>query len=161
MKHSHIRGDGDLFIVFILAMIVLILFVAAQQKEEQYDQLRPLLNSISKVESNHDDDAVGAHGELGRYQITRAYWHDATENNKKGKEWNDVKDPEYAEKVMIKYWERYCEHSLKNYDYEILARIHNGGPRGHTKEATLEYWRKVEKEMIEYNKRRNKHVLNN
>jgi hypothetical protein len=28
-------------------------------------------------------------------------------------------------------------------DVERVARIHNGGPRGHRKKATAKYWRKV------------------
>jgi hypothetical protein len=38
-------------------------------------------------------------------------------------------------------------HAPKNATAEDLARIHNGGPKGHTKKATLKYWDKVKKEM--------------
>jgi hypothetical protein len=29
----------------------------------------------------------------------------------------------------------------------VLARIHNGGPAGATKAATIPFWRKVEREL--------------
>jgi hypothetical protein len=30
---------------------------------------------------------------------------------------------------------------------EVLARIHNGGPKGYKKTATVKYWNKVKKEL--------------
>lgn len=77
---------------------------------------------------------------MGAYQITPAYWVDATEHNPQlGGCFLNVKDPWYAEWVMISYWERYAP----NTKLETLARIHNGGPNGHVKESTKDYWRKV------------------
>jgi hypothetical protein len=30
---------------------------------------------------------------------------------------------------------------------EVFARMHNGGPTGYKKSATIEYWQKVKKEL--------------
>jgi hypothetical protein len=48
---------------------------------------------------------------------------------------------------MLSYFARYAPTALAKKDWETLARIHNGGPKGHTKKATLGYWSKVQKEM--------------
>ena len=53
----------------------------------------------------------------------------------------------YAERVVMAYLHRYAKKALADKDYEKLARIHNGGPRGHTKRATIKYWAKVEKAL--------------
>jgi len=45
------------------------------------------------------------------------------------------------------YLHRYGKKALADKNYAKLSRIHNGGPRGHTKRATLKYWRKVEKAL--------------
>lgn len=36
-----------------------------------------------------------------------------------------------------------------NKTVQEIARIHNGGPTGHTKKATLEYWDKVKAYLAE------------
>ena len=48
---------------------------------------------------------------------------------------------------MIAYWKRYCPKAFEAGDWETLARVHNGGPKGHTKKATLKYWEKVKNRM--------------
>jgi len=35
---------------------------------------------------------------------------------------------------------------------EMLARIHNGGPRGYLKPATLKYWLKVQRLLTDTGK---------
>ena len=69
-----------------------------------------------------------------------------------GGEYEDVaKDKEYAEKVILAYWDRYA--TIKRLGRvptdEDRARIHNGGPNGYKKEATIAYWSKVRKELDE------------
>lgn len=115
--------------------------------------LRKLLDAIRLVESggrpNDGADASGDHGKaLGPYQIWKSYWSDAVEKDKSiGGVYEDVKKKEYAEKVIVAYWKRYCAAALndpsKSANQEILARVHNGGPKGATKPSTLNYWTKV------------------
>lgn len=88
---------------------------------------------------------MGESGELGAYQITAAYWVDALQHDPTiGGEYTDVTNPEYAEKVMVAYWNRYAP----NHKLETLARIHNGGPNGYYHTTTLPYWNLVREELV-------------
>ena len=105
-----------------------------------------LLDAIRQVESSGDDAAIGDGGKaIGPYQIWRVYWLDACEYDPslKSRPYEACFEPEYARRVVIAYLSRYgAGKSAKD-----LARIHNGGPRGHRKSATLEYWDKIEDAM--------------
>jgi hypothetical protein len=56
----------------------------------------------------------------------------------------DCMGKEYSERIIRAYWSRYAPRGATP---EQLARIHNGGPRGHLKSATRGYWRKIRAEM--------------
>jgi len=113
-------------------------------------ELRPLLDAIRQVESGGNNDAVGDNGNaIGAYQIWRGYWQDATDWCKDiSGSYESCHVRWYAERCMVAYWHRYARRALKDGDYETLARIHNGGPKGHRKDATLGYWAKVS-ELLE------------
>lgn len=82
---------------------------------------------------------------IGAYQIHRAYWQDAVAHDKSlGGRYEDCFDPHYARRVVIAYLSRYAP---KGATAEQLSRIHNGGPKGHRKSATVKYWHKVKKEL--------------
>lgn len=102
-----------------------------------------LLDAIRHVETGGHKDPANAVGDQGRslgpYQIQKSYWQDA----RVAGAYEQVKDDAYARKVIIAYWTRYAKTALANNDYETLARIHNGGPKGNKKSATLSYWHKV------------------
>jgi hypothetical protein len=109
---------------------------------------RAFLDALAQVESGGKDDAVGDGGKaIGRMQIWEIYWTDAVAHANIGGEYVHCKGKAYAERVVVAYLHRYGKKALADKDYEKLARIHNGGPRGHTKRATLKYWRKVEKAL--------------
>ncbi len=59
----------------------------------------------------------------------------------------EVVDPATARRTMLAYWRRYCPAALDAGDWETLARVHNGGPRGAEKQATEAYAAKVRREM--------------
>lgn len=109
--------------------------------------LRPFLDAVATVESNNNDKATGDDGKaIGRYQIWSIYWDDAKSFAPAIKgEYSDCRNKEYAERVVVAFLLRYAEDAVKVRDYQTLARIHNGGPRGARKPATLKYWEKVEK----------------
>jgi hypothetical protein len=109
--------------------------------------LRPLLDAMSAVESNSRDDATGDDGKaIGRLQLWRVYWADATGHAPQiGGTYGDCRTREYAERVVVAYWHRYARTALDSADLETLARVHNGGPKGAKRKATLGYWRKVQK----------------
>ncbi len=107
----------------------------------------PILDAIEKVETGGQRDPANAIGDggkaLGPLQIHRVYWVDAVDHDPSlvanGETYDSVRDRAYARRVVMAYWSRYA----KSWDSETLARIHNGGPKGHRKAATLGYWAKV------------------
>ncbi len=116
------------------------------------DQLRKLFDAIRHVESRGKVRAVGDRGRSrGAYQIQRHYWEDACREG--GARWSYhryVWTPWRCEQVMKWYWQRHCPSAYarvargvgSDYDLEVLARVHNGGPGGHRKSSTLKYfWR--------------------
>jgi hypothetical protein len=106
--------------------------------------MRPFFAAIAQVESGANDLARGDGSKsLGRYQISRDYWNDAGVPGPYGA----VTRADYAERVMLAYWQRWCPMALKSRDYQTLARVHNGGPRGAQRDATLNYWRRVKGAM--------------
>ena len=138
-------------------MLTLALFLtslAAQVKLREVDaarrDLRPWLEAIAQVESGGRDDAVGDAGKaIGRYQIWRVYWQDAIEHcpTLRDARYEDVTERVYAERVLVAYMLRYCAQAVKDKDYQRLSRVHNGGPRGHRKAATLGYWSRVSRAL--------------
>lgn len=107
--------------------------------------IRPLLDAIRQVESGGKTGRiVGDDGRsLGPYQIQKPYWQDSGVPGK----YRDVERADYAERVMLAYWQRYCSKALARGKWATLARIHNGGPNGHRKRATLTYWAKVKQAL--------------
>jgi len=105
-----------------------------------------VLRAIRVVESNNNPDAVGDNGNaIGIYQIWRTYWTDATEFSGIGGTYRDCFKPEYADKIVRAYMKRYATKRRLGREptQEDISRIHNGGPNGYKKTATLKYWDKV------------------
>jgi hypothetical protein len=105
-----------------------------------------LLDAIRAVESGGDDSAVGDGGRaIGPYQIHKAYWVDAcaADPSLRSGTYADCFDAVYARRVVVAYLTRYG----RGRTADELARIHNGGPRGHLKSATLAYAAKVRAAM--------------
>jgi hypothetical protein len=105
-------------------------------------QLDGLLDAIAKVESRSDPAALGDMGRAaGVYQIHRSYWADATRILGVDWEYRDAWDPQKARQVVRAYLLHYGSgRSLLE-----IARIHNGGPKGHQKASTLAYAHKIER----------------
>jgi len=76
---------------------------------------------------------------LGPLQIHRAYHADS----RVAGDYSRCADLEYSKKVVTAYMQRYAPAAWDAGDVATLARIHNGGPRGHLKPATLKYSQKV------------------
>jgi hypothetical protein len=107
---------------------------------------RPLLDAMYAVESQEGKYLVGDGGRaIGPYQIWREYWKDAVEWDKTiGGRYEDCMDKAYSERIIRAYWSRYAP---KGATVEQLARIHNGGPKGHLRSGTAKYWKKIVKAM--------------
>jgi hypothetical protein len=76
---------------------------------------------------------------LGPLQISRAYFTDS----RVGGTYEQVVDLDYSKRVVSAYLQRYAPKAWAAGDVETLARIHNGGPRGDRKAATMNYGAKV------------------
>ena len=76
---------------------------------------------------------------LGPLQIHRGYHADA----RIGGDYSRCADLDYSKRVVSAYLQRYAPKAWAAGDVETLARIHNGGPRGDKKQATVNYGKKV------------------
>ena len=76
---------------------------------------------------------------LGPLQIHRAYHADA----RIGGEFSRCADLDYSKRVVSAYLQRYAPQAWAAGDVTTLARVHNGGPRGASKPATVAYGAKV------------------
>lgn len=128
---------------FIIACLFAISTSAFAQVSES-DMVR-LLAAIKQVESGGDSSAIGDQGKaLGAFQIWKSYWQDSKVSGC----YEDCRDPKYSESVVRAYLARYAPKG-KTVTLEMLARIHNGGPRGYLKPATLKYWVKIQKVLAQ------------
>ena len=103
------------------------------------------LNALHQVETGGRTGAIkGDNGKaLGPFQIHESYWIDS---GVKGS-YNQCVDYDYSVKVVTAYLNRYGASHIEKRDWQSLARIHNGGPNGAYKKATLPYWEKVRKHL--------------
>jgi hypothetical protein len=111
--------------------------------------LRPFLDALAQVESASCDTVVGDGGKaIGRMQIWQVYWKDAMAKCPKiGGEYQNCTQKVYAERIVVAYLLRYAPKAVESKDWQTLARVHNGGPKGATKAATRKYWVKVRREL--------------
>jgi hypothetical protein len=99
----------------------------------------------------HQVETSGRHGaiigdngkSLGPLQISRAYHADS----RVAGAYEQVTDLAYARRVATAYFKRYAPQAWAQGDVETLARVHNGGPAGARKTATLGYADKVRRAM--------------
>jgi hypothetical protein len=99
----------------------------------------------------HQVETSGRHGailgdngrSLGPLQISRAYHADS----RVAGSYEQVTDLAYARRVATAYLKRYAPQAWAQGDVETLARVHNGGPAGARKQATLPYADKVRRAM--------------
>ena len=143
--------------VRVLAAVVALAAAAAfSETNEVFRVERTFFDAIRFVESTDgrylgNQDGGWSHGP---YQISAAYLQDANEYLGTNYTLRQVIDDDaVAVAVMCGYWNRYLP-ADREVTYELLARIHNGGPKGYLKDATEEYWRKVKAKMEEFSKKR-------
>jgi hypothetical protein len=115
-----------------------------KDKEETSNiSLNDFLKALHQVETGGQTGSIiGDNGRaLGPFQIHKIYWSEVAPQI--GGRYQDVSNLDYAKKVVIAYFLKYAKDALKNKDWETLAKIHNGGPRGAKKKSTEKYWQKV------------------
>ena len=101
-----------------------------------------ILEAIHVVESSGRTKSVpaGDSGKsIGPLQISRAYWQDSGVEG----HYEDCLHLGYARQVVAAYMRRWVPGAWAHHDAEVIARVHNGGPRGMTKQATVRYWLRV------------------
>lgn len=113
--------------------------------------VQPILEAIQKVETGGEVDPSAATGDngasIGPLQIQKDCWADAVKYDStltaNGESWQNCRNLAYAQRVAIAYWSRYAP----DWKPETLARIWNGGPKGHRKNSTKAYWAKVKEKL--------------
>ena len=136
-------GDGPMkrpALSLIVLMPAWLAAASASPAAVEPNDFERLLDTIARIESHGDPNAVGDGGRaLGAYQIHRTYWQDGTELL--GADWphRDAADPKKARRVV----KAYVLHYGRGKSLLEMARIHNGGPHGDKKKATLPYARKI------------------
>jgi soluble lytic murein transglycosylase-like protein len=119
-----------------LAMMLILAALAAPSD--------PLLDAIKQVESSGNAKAIGDGGKaVGAYQIHAAVITNV--NRKYGTKYTlkDRTDPHKSRQICKLYLTMYG----KGLSQIELARVWNGGPKGHKKTATLGYAKKIERAM--------------
>jgi hypothetical protein len=102
-----------------------------------------LLSALIQVESGGNDLARGRHGELGALQIKPILVRDV--NRIMGTHYAHSQVTNRAVSTFIAT--AYLAHYGKNLSDESLARIWQGGPKGHQKTSTRAYARRVMREL--------------
>lgn len=98
-----------------------------------------LLSALIAVESGGNDMAKGRHGELGPLQIKSIMVRDCNRFAHTHYTHQDVTNRQ----VSIDIAQKYLAHYGQNLSDESLARIWQGGPRGHRQSATRAYGKRV------------------
>ena len=110
--------------------------------------------AIRTKESSDGQFLVGDGGaSLGPYQIQKPYWNDACEYGGVFWDYNTlVYSDAHCKQVMEWYWKRYCKQAWLTKNWQVLARVYNGGPNGMSKGKTIIYWYDIENIMDSYRK---------
>lgn len=122
---------------------------------------------LTATESGGRREVVGdtnlQHKAYGVLQIRQPYLDDVNEHCRKVilEHWgrpltlDDVKEPAVARWVAVQYLthygKRYTRITGKRPTFEVLARIHNGGPNGWRRSSTDEHWRRFQEKATRLN----------
>ena len=109
------------------------------------------LNVISLVESDGNETVaitdVNGRRSVGCLQIQQPYLTDSKLNYTLEDMKDKVKAYEVAKAYLQRYGAAYTRRTGKVATFEVLARIHNGGPKGAERAVTLPYIEKVKEKM--------------
>jgi hypothetical protein len=122
----------------ILALLVLISLTIETGASELP---RKFINALHQAETGGRLGAIKGDGgsALGPFQIHESYWHDSKVTG----HYEQVTNYTYSVKVVTAYLNRYGSQHINKRNWFALARIHNGGPDGMKKPATIPYAKKV------------------
>ena len=132
MKPLHWAAVNVLILIFCVSSVV----AADVPLDQKFIKAIHMQESSGKVENVKPGDNGRS---IGPLQIQKAYWIDSRVPGS----YEPCTNLDYSIKVMTAYLNRYAKPAVVSKDYETLARIHNGGPKGAQKKATLRYWTDV------------------
>lgn len=154
------KRNANIFIIIVIFTVgILAALAAAVPPPANYDTDR-ILDAIRLQETGGHKDPANARGDggraLGPFQIHRAYWQDAVDHDPSiGGRYEDVRDEQYARRIVLAYLSRYCP----KWTDENVARIHNGGggilKKKNSKSAanrrawdnTTRYWNEIKSKL--------------
>jgi len=109
------------------------------------------LSALAQVESNGRTDlkVLDTNGRYsyGCLQIQNPYLMDSGTDYTVENLYDKDVSFEVAKRYLTRYGRSYEKRTGKPATYEVLARIHNGGPRGAERKATEGYWAKVKAKL--------------
>lgn len=115
------------------------------EEDAEMNFLPALISALIAVESGGVCSSIGDGGKaLGCLQIHKSVVQDVNRIYKTHYSHGDAFHPTMAKQICELYLRAWAP---ENATPEQCARIWNGGPRGHLKEATKKYWLKVRKEF--------------
>ncbi len=127
-------------LIFLLVMLGLCVALMVY-----HSKLNRLFRAIRRGEKKLADyDLHGTSRGIGPYAIREEQWRDSGLPGS----WQDCVRPSYARRVLIAYWTRHCPKALENRNFEVLARVHCGGPRGYMDRNAGNYWSHVRHELL-------------
>lgn len=119
-----------------------------QLQEPTFEDLR---DAIEWIESRGNRYAIGPGGERGVLQLSEIYIDDVNRirgpsvvNGKPIYQYIEAFSPLFSRVMFRTYTEYYLDIAASQEPnmstFELIARIHNGGPNGWKKESTKPYW---------------------
>lgn len=134
---------------YLLITAVMLITVSSQAMNAWH---HPLFAAMRQVESFSGRKPVGDNGRSrGVYHIQACYVADVNRVYSTKFTLADRDNPVTAHRIvrlyLAHYGRVYTKVTGKPATCEVLARIHNGGPRGWRKKATIKHWRRVAREM--------------
>ena len=142
-----------------LAIVVFSAALISFAQEGLSERVEILIPALAKVESSCNPKAVGDrkkgtsgksvhhYAAWGLLQLHSIYVKDVNSFAKTQFSHADAFNPQKAKQItrlyLLHYGKVYERRTGKRATLEVLARIHNGGPRGYEKKATESYWQKV------------------
>lgn len=111
--------------------------------------------AVAKVESSNNPKAYNSSERaIGIFQVRPGYFKDAQDYDRELLKYKhtDCYNPQIAKRIIWSYFMRYEPQALKNNNWEILSRLHNGGCGWRTKTGKVKsnldnYWAKVKSNL--------------
>ena len=126
-------------------LAILVICITAQASMDDF------LDAVEQVESGGDSHAIGDGGRaVGAFQIHKIFVDDVNRILRSTRfDYAERLNPRSSRVMIILWLQHYAskERLGRSATFEDMARMINGGPDGHKKKSTIEYWEKVKARM--------------